>query len=145
MSILKNKKIRTVIICFLVFFIWFGLSVYRTLGRNKDWFEPKNEVQEQAVQREDLETTNECEFSYATAWCKSGNNWALINIDGLAEIVLNENYTEVTNFENTGYAIVKDSYGNKTVIDRAGNSRLYDNCYICDSIVSNDFSCFKRN
>ena len=140
MALIKNKKIKTVFICLLVFIVWAGLSVYRTLGRNKDWFEPKKEIAEPEKVKEVLETTDEHEFLYATAWCKSGNNWLLINIDGLAEIVLDENYTEVTNFANTGYAIVKDKYGNNAVIDRAGNSRLYDNCYLCDSIVSNDFN-----
>ena len=140
MAIIKNEKLKTAVICLLVFLVWAGLSVYRTLGRNKDWFKPKEEIAQPEVQIDNLETTDKHEFSYATAWCKYGNNWVLINIDGLAEIVLDENYKEVTNFENTGYAIVKDSYGNKTVIDRAGNSRLYDSCFVCDSIVSDDFS-----
>ena len=53
--------------------------------------------------------------------------------------MLDENYVEVSNFGNTGYAVAVDTYGNKAVIDRAGNSALYDNCYRCDSIVSDDF------
>ena len=140
MAIIKNKKIKTAVICLLVFIIWAGLSLYRTLGRNMDWFEPKKEMAVPEKERENLDTTDEGEFLYATAWCKTGNNWALINIDGCAEIVLDENYTEVTNFANTGYAIVKDSYGNKAVIDRSGSTRLYDNCYMCDSIISDDFN-----
>ena len=130
---MKNKKIKTALICLLVFIVWAGLSVYRTLGRNKDWFEPKKEDEVSEEVKEFVDTTDERDFLYATAWCKSGNNWLLINIDGKADIVLNENYTEVTNFANTGYAVVKDVYGNKAVIDRAGNSRLYDNCFLCDS------------
>ena len=140
MAFIKNKKIKTALICLLVFIIWAGLSVYRTLGRNKDWFEPKKEDEVSEEVKEFVDTTDERDFLYATAWCKSGNNWLLINIDGKADIVLNENYTEVTNFANTGYAVVKDVYGNKAVIDRAGNSRLYDNCFLCDSIVSDDFN-----
>ena len=140
MSIIKSKNFRTVIICILVFAIWSGLSLYRTLGRNQDWFLPKGEEVAPEIERVDLETTDKKEFNYATAWSKAGNNWVLINIDGYAEIVLDENYTQVTDFANTGYSVVKDVYGNKAVIDRAGNSALYDNCYRCDSIVSDDFN-----
>lgn len=140
MAFFKNKNVKTIIICLVVFVIWAGLSVYRTLGRNQDWFEAKAEAPGPEVIREDYETTDEHEFSYATAWCKIGDSWALINIDGLAEIVLDKNYVEVTNFANTGYAVVKDTYGNKSVIGRGGDTVLYDNCYVCDKIVSDDFN-----
>lgn len=140
MAFIKNKNIKTAFICLIIFVLWAGLSLYRTLGRNKDWFETKEEGSSSLVEKEFLDTTDEHEFNYATAWCKTGENWALINIDGLAEIVLDKNYVEVTNFANTGYAVVKDIYGNKAVIDRSGHSVLYDNCYICDSIVSDDYN-----
>lgn len=140
MALIKNKNLKTALICLLIFIIWAGLSLYRTLGRNQEWFAPKEEVAVPEIEMEYLETTDEKEFFYATAWCKAGNNWVLTNIDGYAEIVLDENYTDVTNFGNTGYAVVKDTYGNKAVIDRSGNSALYDNCYRCDSIVSDDFT-----
>lgn len=140
MTFIKNKKFRTVFICFLIFIIWFGLSLYRTLEKNQDWFKSRVEEPVAEVKIENFETIEEHEFNYATAWCKAENNWLLINIDGLAEIVLDDNYVEVTDFANTGYSIVKDIYGNKSVIDRSGRSVLYDNCYICDSIISNDFN-----
>ena len=140
MTFFKNKNVKSLLICIVVFVIWAGLSIYRTLGRNADWFETKTAVGEPEVVREDLDTTDENEFSYAVAWCKTGDNWALINIDGLAEIVLDKNYVEVTNFANTGYAVVKDTYGNKSVIGRGGDTVLYDNCYVCDKIVSDDFN-----
>lgn len=135
---IKNKKLRVTIICFLVFIIWFVISLCRTLERNQDWFKPKEEVAIE-YERETLQTTDKREFFYATAWCKTENNWAMINIDGNAEILLDENYVEVSNFGNTGYAVAKDKLGNKAVINRAGNSCLYDNCYRCDSIISDDF------
>ena len=140
MAFIKNKNLKTALICLLVFIIWAGLSLYRTLGRNQDWFESKAEAPVAEVEREYFETTDEHEFNYATAWCKSGENWLLVNIDGLAEIVLGENYVEVTNFANTGYAVIKDIYGNKAVIGRGGDTVLYDNCYLCDSIVSDNFN-----
>lgn len=139
MTFFKNKNFKTAIICTLVFIVWAGLSVYRTLGKNQDWFVPKEEIAGPEIIREDLTTTDEHEFNYAVAWCKTGDNWALINIDGLAEIVLDKNYVEVTDFANTGYAVVKDIYGNKAVIGRGGDTVLYDNCYKCDKIVSDDF------
>lgn len=140
MAFWKNKNFKKAFICLIVFIVWAGLSLYRTIERNKVWFKPKIEAPVAEVERENLGTTDEHEFSYATAWCKSGDNWILINIDGLAEIILDENYTQVTNFANTGYAVVKDVYGNKAVIDRGGRSVLYDNCYVCDEIVSDNFN-----
>ena len=139
MAFIKNKNVRIAIVCLLIFFIWAGLSIYRTLERNKDWFEPKTETAGPEIEREYLTITNRHEFNYATAWCKSGDNWVLINIDGLAEIVLDKNYVEVTDFANTGYAIVKDIYGNKAAVARGGYTVLYDNCHVCDTIVSDDF------
>lgn len=142
MALIKKGKIKTVIICLLVFILWAGLSLYRTLNINKDWFENKEEIAPEAQPeiKHYENITDRNEFNYATAWCKSGENWLLINIDGYAEIVLDKNYVEVTDFGNTGYAIVKDSYGNKAVIDRTGTSVLYDNCYLCDEIVSDNFN-----
>ena len=135
----NNKTIKIVIISLLVFIIWFGLALFRTLEKNPEWFTTKEEKSESLIERENINTTEKKEFSYALAWSKFGENWVLSNIDGYAEIVLDKNFIDVTDFGNTGYAVVKDIYGNKTLIDRAGNSRLYDNCFVCDKIITDDF------
>ena len=78
-----NNKIKTIIICVLLFVIWAGLSLYRTLGRNMDWFESTTVVEE-ASAREEIKTTDKGEFTYALAWSKYGDNWVCVNIDGYA-------------------------------------------------------------
>lgn len=133
-----NNKVKTIIICVLLFVIWAGLSVYRTLGRNMDWFEQVNVVEE-ASAREEIKTTDKGEFTYALAWSKYGDNWVCVNIDGYAEIVLDKGYTEVTDFCNSIYAMVKDENGIKSIIDRAGNLKLCEYSYVCDEILTNDF------
>jgi len=134
----KSEKIKTIIICVLVFVIWAGLSLYRTLSRNMDWFD-KTVVEEQTVEKEEIQTTDKGEFTYALAWSKCGDNWVCINIDGYAEIVLPEEYVEVTDFCNSLHAMVKDKNGVKTLIDRAGDMKLCEYSYMCDEILTNDF------
>ena len=135
-----NKNIRTIIICMVVFTIWAGLSFYRTLSRNMNWFD-KTEVvvSETVVEREDIKTTNKKEFTYALSWSKSGENWVCINIDGLAEIILPKEYVEVTDFCNSGYAMIKDENGMKSLIDRAGNLRLCEYSHVCDKMITESF------
>lgn len=136
----KNSQIKVIIICVIVFTIWAGLSFYRTISRNMDWFDTTVEVSaEDIIEREEIKTTDKGEFTYALAWSKCGDNWVCTNIDGFAEIVLDKQYTEVTDFCNSGYAMVKDSNGVKTLIDRAGNLRLCEYSYVCDEILTNDF------
>ena len=135
----KNNKIKTIIICVLVFVIWAGLSLYRTLNRNMDWFEPQVSAEEEQEKREEIDTTEKSEFTYALAWSKYGDNWVCVNIDGYAEIVLDKQYTEVTDFCNSIYAMVKDGMGIKSIIDRAGDLRLCEYSYMCDEILTNDF------
>lgn len=48
----KNNKIKTVIICVLVFVIWAGLSLYRTLNRNMDWFDKQDLVATENEEKE---------------------------------------------------------------------------------------------
>lgn len=135
-----NKNIRRIIICVLVFAIWAGLSVYRTIGENPDWFEDKKIAEESGEDiKEEIKTTDKKEFTYALAWSKYGNNWVCVNIAGDVEIVLNEEYTEVTDFCNSMFAMVKDANGIKTVIDRSGDLRLCEYSYVCDEIITNDF------
>lgn len=138
MAIDKNK-IKTIAICVIVFAIWAGLSVYRTLERNPDWFEKNGVALEEATEREEIKTSNKGEFTYAIAWSKYNDNWVCTNIDGYAEIVLDKEYVEVTDFCNSLYAMVKDQNGIKTLIDRSGNMRLCEYSYICDEILTNDF------
>lgn len=133
-----SKKIKSIIICVIVFFVWASFALYRTINQNPEWFD-KHEFAEEKKQREIVETTNKGEFTYALAWAKSGNNWLCINIDGYAEIVLSDEYVEVTDFCNSIYAMVKDENGIKTIIDRAGDMRLCEYSYICDKILTNDF------
>ena len=89
-----NKNVKIIIICVLVFAIWAGLAVYRTIGENPDWFEEKK--LEEAVEeiKEEINTTDKQEFTYALAWSKYGNNWVCVNIAGDVEIVLDEEYIE---------------------------------------------------
>lgn len=137
----KFNKIKTIIICVTIFIIWSGLSFYRTISRNMNWFADKTleASAEEVIEREEINTTDKGEFTYALSWSKNGENWVCVNIDGFAEIVLDKQYTEVTDFCNSGYAMVKDSNGIKTLIDRAGNLRLCEYSYICDEILTNDF------
>lgn len=136
----KNNKIKVIIICVLVFVIWAGLSLYRTLNRNMNWFDKPNlEAIEKEEQREEIKTTDKGQYTYALAWSKYGDNWVCVNIDGYAEIVLDKEYVEVTDFCNSIYAMVKDSMGTKSIIDRAGDLRLCEYSYICDEILTNDF------
>lgn len=135
-----NKNVKVIIICVVLFSIWAGLSFYRTLSRNMDWFETTEVVSsDKVVEREEIKTTNKNEFTYALSWSKSGNNWVCVNIDGLAEIVLDEQYTEVTDFCNSGYAMVKDENGIKVLIDRYGNLRLSEYSHVCDNMITNSF------
>lgn len=134
----KSEKVKTIIICVLVFVIWAGLSLYRTLSRNMDWFD-KTVAEEQIVEKEEIQTTDKGEFTYALAWSKCGDNWVCVNIDGYAEIVLPEEYVEVTDFCNSLHAMVKDKNGVKTLIDRAGDMKLCEYSYMCDEILTNDF------
>ena len=134
-----NKNVKIIIICVLVFAIWAGLAVYRTIGENPDWFEEKK--LEEAVEeiKEEINTTDKQEFTYALAWSKYGNNWVCVNIAGDVEIVLDEEYIEVTDFCNSMFAMVKDQNGIKALIDRSGDLRLCEYSYICDEIITNDF------
>lgn len=135
-----SKNLKLIIICVLLVVIWAGLSFYRTLSRNMDWFETTEvAVSEGIAEKEEIETTEKREYTYALSWSKNGDNWVCVNIDGLAEIVLDKQYTEVTDFCNSGYAIVKDSNGMKSLIDRAGNLRLCEYSYKCDSIITDSF------
>ena len=135
----RNKDVKIIIICVLVFAIWAGLAVYRTIGENPDWFEEKK--LEEAVEeiKEEINTTDKQEFTYALAWSKYGNNWVCVNIAGDVEIVLDEEYIEVTDFCNSMFAMVKDQNGIKALIDRSGDLRLCEYSYICDEIITNDF------
>lgn len=136
----KNNQVKIIIICVVIFTLWAGMSFYRTISRNMNWFDTTVEVSaEDIIEREEIKTTNKGEFTYALAWSKCGENWVCTNIDGFAEIVLDKQYTEVTDFCNSGYAMVKDLNGVKTLIDRAGNLRLCEYSYVCDEILTNDF------
>lgn len=135
-----NRNVKVIIICVVALSIWAGLSFYRTLSRNMNWFETTEVVSsDKVVEREEIKTTNKNEFTYALSWSKSGNNWVCVNIDGLAEIVLDEQYTEVTDFCNSGYAMVKDINGMKALIDRAGNLKLCEYSHVCDKMITNSF------
>lgn len=135
-----NKNIRTIIIIVVVFFIWAGLSLYRTISKNPEWFEAKSIASDEGnVEREEIETTDKKEFTYALSWSKYGNRWVCVNIAGNAEIVLGEEYTKVTDFCNSMFAIVEDESGIKTLIDRSGDCRLCEYSYTCDEIITNDF------
>ena len=135
-----NKNVKTIIICILIFAIWTGLSFYRTLSRNMNWFDTTDTVASEAIlEKEEIKTTDKKEFTYALSWSKNGNNWVCVNIDGLAEIVLDEQYTEVTDFCNSGYAMIKDKNGIKSLIDRAGNLKLCEYSYVCDTMITNSF------
>jgi len=135
-----NKNLTIIIILIILFIAWTVFAFYRTLSRNMNWFEEVQPVvSETTVEREDIQTTDKKEFTYALSWSKSGDNWVCVNIDGLAEIVLDKQYTEVTDFCNSGYAIVKDSDGIKTVIDRSGRLRLTEYSYVCDKIITDSF------
>ena len=135
-----NKNVKIIIICVLVFAIWAGLAVYRTVGENPDWFESKTVAEENDEEiREEIKTSDKKEFTYALAWSKYGDNWVCVNIAGNVEIVLDEEYTEVTDFCNSIYAMVKDGNGIKALIDRSGDLRLCEYSYMCDEIITNDF------
>jgi hypothetical protein len=105
-----------------------------------NWFDKTVEVStEKTTEREEITTTDKGEYTYALAWSKNGDNWVCTNIDGYAEIVLDKQYTEVTDFCNSGYAMVKDFNGMKSLIDRAGDLKLCEYSYTCDEIITNDF------
>lgn len=135
-----DKNLKVIIIVLIIFLIWSISAFFITISRNQDWFNNTEPVvSESVVEKEEIETTNKNEFTYALAWSKYGNNWVCVNIDGRAEIVLDEQYTEVTDFCNSGYAIVRDANGMKSLIDRAGNLRLSEYSYVCDEIITDSF------
>ena len=136
---MKNKNIPIIILC-ICFVIWVVLAFCVTINRNEDWFETTEEVSsEQALETENIETDNKREYLYAPAWSKWGNNWVCTNIDGLAEIVLSEEFVEVSDFGNTGYAIATDENNKKCVIDRSGALRLSEYGHICENFITDSF------
>lgn len=136
-----NKNLKIAIIIILVLIVWAALAFYRTLSRNMNWFDEKIEpvVAEVAPETEEIKTTNKQEFTYALSWSKWNDNWVCVNIDGIAEIVLDKQFTEVTDFCNSGYAMVKDENGIKCLIDRVGNVRLTEYSYKCDAFITDNF------
>lgn len=135
-----NNNVKFIIILIILFLVWFGLAFCRTLSRNKNWFDSTELTSaEEVEEKEEIKTTEKKEFTYALAWSKCGNNWVCVNIDGTAEIVLDEQYTEVTDFCNSGYTMVKDFNGIKSLIDRYGNLRMCEYSYYCDKMITDNF------
>lgn len=139
MAIKINKNVKTIIVCVLVFAIWAGLALYRTIGENPEWFEAKVIEEDGQEIKEEIKTTNKKEFTYALSWSKYGDKWVCVNIAGDVEIMLDEEYTEVTDFCNSMFAMVKDAKGIKSLLDRSGDLRLCEYSYMCDEIITNDF------
>lgn len=135
-----NFSVKIIILVVTIFVIWASFAFYRTLSKNKNWFENTElAVSEIIDEHEEIKTDNKREFTYALSWSKWGNNWVCVNIDGRAEIILDEQYTEVTDFCNSGYTMVKDKNGLKSIIDRAGDLRLSEYSYKCDEIITESF------
>ena len=135
-----SKKIRIILIFSLLFIIWVISAFYITIHRNPNWFSETEPVSaEVSKQVKEIETTDKNEFTYALSWSKYGDNWVCVNIDGNVEIKLDKRFVEVTDFCNSGYAIVKDVNGIKYIIDRAGNVRLCEYSYVCENIITNNF------
>ena len=97
----------------------------------------ENTVTEQAPQA--IVTTEKRGFRSDLAWSKLNNQWICINTEGKVVFKLPEEYTNVTEFSDEGYAlIIKDNY-KKAIIDKTGRIVTTDeNNGAFDEILSED-------
>ena len=116
----------------------------------EDVEEAMNEIAENMLENETTENTTETqpaktlvttdkqEFSNDLAWSKVDNQWVCINSEGKLVFRLPAEYTEVTNFSDDGYALIKKE-NNKAIVDETGRIITTDeNNNAFDEIISED-------
>lgn len=84
-------------------------------------------------------TTDKREFRNDVAWSKLNNQWVCINTEGKVVFKLPEEYEQVTDFSDEGFALITKNNYKKAIIDKTGRIITTDeNNEAFDEIISED-------